>query len=110
MPIIEQVRGFGKTFDTLGESAFKELASLSPPPYPVGESKVDTRYSVYFEDIGRVDDTPVYQLDQLDMGEKIAGPAMIVDGTQTIVIIPGAEAVTLSRHLLITVDKGEAKE
>lgn len=62
---------------------------------------------MYFEDIGRVNNTPVYLLEKLDLGDKVAGPAMIVDGTQTIVVVPGTEAIALSRHLVINVDTGE---
>ncbi|KAF8484356.1 Hydantoinase/oxoprolinase-domain-containing protein [Gautieria morchelliformis] len=102
-----KVRGIGKTFDTLGPSVFSELASLSPPPRAASDSKIDSRYSVYFEDIGRLNDTPVYLLEKLDLGDKVAGPAMIVDGTQTIVVVPGTEAIALSRHLVINVNTGE---
>lgn len=54
-----------------------------------------------------MNDTPVYLLEKLDLGDKVAGPAMIVDGTQTIVVVPGTEAIALSRHLVIHVDTGE---
>ncbi|GJJ14125.1 hypothetical protein Clacol_008382 [Clathrus columnatus] len=102
-----KVRGIGKTFDSLGPSVFDELESLSPPPAAVSSNKVDSRYSVYFEEIGRVSDTPVYLLEKLDIGDKITGPAMIVDGTQTILIIPGAEAIVLRRQLMIKLDLGD---
>ncbi|KAF8581969.1 5-oxoprolinase [Ramaria rubella] len=102
-----KVRGIGKTFDTLGPSVFNELESLSPPPRPASQVKVDSRHSVYFEGRGRVTDTPVYLLEKLDLGDTVAGPAMIVDGTQTIVVVPGTEAIALSRHLVINVDTGE---
>ena len=55
-----------------------------------------------------MNDTPVYLLEKLDVGDKVAGPAMIVDGTQTIVIVPGAEAVAMSRHLVIHVNVDES--
>jgi 5-oxoprolinase (ATP-hydrolysing) len=58
---------------------------------------------VYFGDIGRVSDTPVYHLDKLDVGDVVRGPTMVVNGTQTIVVVPGAEAVVLSKHLVITI-------
>jgi 5-oxoprolinase (ATP-hydrolysing) len=62
---------------------------------------------VYFEHVGRVDDAPVYLLEKLDLGDMVQGPAMIVDGTQTIVVVPGTEAIALSQHLVIKVDTGE---
>ena len=64
--------------------------------------KADSKNSVYFEKVGRVDDTPVYLLDKLDVGDEVTGPAMIIDDTQTIVIVPGAKAVLTSRHLYIS--------
>lgn len=102
-----QVRGIGKTFDTLGPSVFSELASLDPPPCQASHGKIDSRHSVYFEQMGRVNDTPVYLLEKLDVGDMVAGPAMIVDGTQTIVVVPGTEAIALSRHVVIRVDAGK---
>lgn len=57
---------------------------------------------MYFDKLGRVDDTPVYLLDNLEVGDVVEGPAMIIDDTQTIVVIPGAEAVLTSKHLYIT--------
>lgn len=101
-----KVRGIGKTFDSLGPSVFDELESLNPSPAAVSAEKVDSRYRVYFEDLGRVD-TPVYVLEMLNVGDKITGPAMVVDGTQTILIVPKAEATVLSRHVLIKLDLGD---
>jgi len=49
-----------------------------------------------------VDNTPVFLLDNLDIGDIVIGPAMIIDNTQTIVIVPGAKAVLTSKHLYIT--------
>jgi 5-oxoprolinase (ATP-hydrolysing) len=56
---------------------------------------------VYFDKIGRVEDTPVFLLDRLDVGDEVVGPAMIIDDTQTIVLVPEAKAVLTSRHLYI---------
>lgn len=59
---------------------------------------------MYFDGIGRVDSTPVYLLEEMKVGEYVEGPAMIIDETQTIVVIPRAEAVLTSRCLVINVD------
>lgn len=66
------------------------------------QGKADTKFSVYFDKVGRVDDTPVYLLDNLDVGDEVKGPAMIIDDTQTIVLVPEATAVLTSKHLYIT--------
>lgn len=94
------MRGIGKTFDTLGESVFSEVEKLQT--HGVDRKKADTTYSTYFADVGRVEDTPVYLLPNLEVGDKLEGPAMIIDNTQTIVLIPGATAVLTTKHLYIT--------
>jgi 5-oxoprolinase (ATP-hydrolysing) len=98
-----QVRGIGKTFDKLGESVFAEVEKLQARA--VDRAKADTTYSVYFDGVGRVEDTPVYLLPSLETGDSLAGPAMIIDDTQTIVLIPGAKAVLTSKHLYITLEE-----
>jgi len=97
-----KVRGIGKTFDTLGESVISEVSHL--PRHPVPVSRADSTYSVYFDKIGRVDSTPVFLLDERKIGDEVKGPAMIIDDTQTIVVVPGATAVVCSKHLYITLD------
>lgn len=57
---------------------------------------------MYFDGVGRVDDTPVFLLDKLQVGDVVEGPAMIIDDTQTIVLIPGAESILCRKHLYIT--------
>ena len=57
-----------------------------------------------FRSVGRVDDTPVFLLDKLEVGDVLDGPAMIIDDTQTIVLVPGAQAVLTSKHLYITLE------
>ncbi|EGO22924.1 hypothetical protein SERLADRAFT_416478 [Serpula lacrymans var. lacrymans S7.9] len=100
-----KVRGIGKTFDTLGESVYSEVARLTRRS--VETAQAETRHSVYFDKLGRVSDTPVYLLDKLGVGDEIRGPAMIIDDTQTIVIVPGARAVLTSKHLYITLEEKE---
>lgn len=98
-----KVRGIGKTFDSLGESVYAEVAKLTTRPVDV-EAQADVRYSVYFDRVGRVDDTPVFLLDKLNVGSVLSGPAMIIDDTQTIVLVPGAQGVLTSKHLYITLE------
>ena len=100
--MLQQVRGIGKTFDTLGDSVFSEISRLSPRRLEASEA--DSKYSVYFDRVGRVDDTPVFLLDRLKVGDLVEGPAMIIDETQTIVLVPRAKAVLTSRHLYVTVE------
>ena len=69
----------------------------------MASSKQDSRHSVYFDTVGRLDDTPVYLLTALTTGDVVEGPAMIIDDTQTIVLIPGSKAVVTSSHLYIEI-------
>ncbi|KAJ7598887.1 Hydantoinase/oxoprolinase-domain-containing protein [Mycena floridula] len=97
-----KVRGIGKTFDDLGESVYSEVERLEKKT--VDPKRADTTYSVYFDDLGRVDDTPVFLLERLAIGDQVEGPAMIIDETQTIVLVPGAKGLLTSHHLYITLD------
>ncbi|GEQ69685.1 hypothetical protein JCM33374_g3359 [Metschnikowia sp. JCM 33374] len=56
---------------------------------------------VYFD--GAQLDTPVYRLENLALGNEIAGPAIIADGTQTNVIPPGASALVLKSHVVVRI-------
>jgi len=100
-----KVRGIGKTFDSLGPSVFAEVSDPSFERREVGKDKADATHSTYFDEIGRVEDTPVFLLDRLDVGDEVRGPAMIIDDTQTIVVVPGARALATRRHLYITLDE-----
>jgi len=98
-----QVRGLGKTFDTLGESVYTEVSTLTTRPVD-RISTADSTHSVYFDKVGRVNDTPVFLLDKLDIGDEVEGPALIIDNTQTIVLVPGSKAVLTRQHLFIELE------
>lgn len=95
-----KVRGIGTTTDESGLSVFDELDQLRVRA--VGAKSAATRHSVYFDKVGRIDDTPVFELGKLAVGDAVDGPAVVIDDTQTIVVVPGARAVLTSRHLVIT--------
>jgi 5-oxoprolinase (ATP-hydrolysing) len=95
-----KVRGIGTTTDESGLSVFDELDQLRVRV--VGAESAATRHSVYFDKVGRIDDTPVFELENLAVGDAVDGPAVVIDDTQTIVVVPGARAVLTSRHLVIT--------
>lgn len=98
-----KVRGIGKTFDTLGATVFAEVAALVRTP--VDPAQASSTHSVYFDaPHGRVPSTPVFHLDKLAVGSEVRGPAMIIDDTQTIVVVPEATAVVTSKHLYITLE------
>lgn len=122
-----RVRGVGKSFDSLGKSVFEEIRELEFKPLAReaekdGQaSKCHEKASVYFEDTGRLD-VPVYLLENLEAGDEAEGPgasshsvyiaprtlltpclaALVLDGTQTIVLSPGWFGRITSKHLMAT--------
>lgn len=86
----------------MGETVYSELETLKQRP--VSRDRIDSRQSVYFDGLGRVNDTPVYLLDNLEVGETVDGPGVVIDATQTIVLIPNSKAVLTSNILYITLE------
>ncbi|OQE18202.1 hypothetical protein PENSTE_c018G06703 [Penicillium steckii] len=57
--------------------------------------------AAYFDGNSNRIDTPVYLLNQLEKGSRITGPAVIIDQTQTIVVVPNAVAKLLETCIVI---------
>ena len=89
-----RVKGIGKSFDSLGKTVLQEYRQLfNDESKPTDVNKLDklaTR-KVYFDEQGRLE-TPIIQLDQLQRGSRINGPAILVDATQTILLEPSCRA------------------
>jgi 5-oxoprolinase (ATP-hydrolysing) len=92
MHLLFQVKGVGKTFDSLGESVYDEVAKLErrrvdKSPKSV---KVDSHQDVFVSPPGsmkgRRESVAVFQLGSLDVGDVVEGPALIIDATQTIFV------------------------
>ncbi|KAL1719993.1 Hydantoinase/oxoprolinase-domain-containing protein [Schizophyllum commune] len=101
-----RVRGIGSSFDDLGENVHDEVRRLRAEgkTASVSKERANGTHSVYFEELGRVPDTPIFLLDSLHPGDEVTGPAIVIDDTQTIVLVPGATALVTSRHLVIEVE------
>ncbi|KAI9740432.1 MAG: hypothetical protein M1834_005012 [Cirrosporium novae-zelandiae] len=95
-----RVRGVGKSESRPAEPPQGELKALQV--LPIDKERQDDSNSVYFAGVGSVS-TPVFFLDNLQPGNIIQGPAMIIDRTQTIVVEPHATAKILSRHVILSV-------
>ena len=100
-----RVRGIGKSMRSQSKTVDQQLKEIKPTP--VNESKKHSTKEVYFEG-GRIP-TPIYELPNLKVGDKIQGPAIIADGTQTIVITPEASALIIETHVIINLGEGEAQ-
>ena len=100
-----KVKGIGKTYDHLGESALTEYSKISRRA--LAEEDADSTQSCYFEIDGKGGRvvTPVYVLDQLAVGDTITGPAIVIDNTQTIVVLPDWTATSTSQCLFLECEK-----
>lgn len=95
-----RVRGIGKSFRGLEKTVDQQLKEIIPKP--VDEKKRYSVKSTYFEGGSR--DTAIYQLSDLSVGTTLKGPAILADGTQTIVVTPGATAVLIETHVVVNID------
>ncbi|KAL2143733.1 hypothetical protein VTI28DRAFT_10097 [Corynascus sepedonium] len=98
-----RVRGIGKSFRYDEKSVDEQFKTVARKE--VSASKKHSETQVYFEG-GRVQ-TPVYKLGDLSVGEVVTGPAMLADGTQTIVVTPNTTALVLETHVVIDIPESE---
>ncbi|KXJ91058.1 Hydantoinase B/oxoprolinase-domain-containing protein [Microdochium bolleyi] len=96
-----RVRGIGKSFTYGDKTVDQQLKEVKRQT--ADDSKRHGKSQVYFEG-GRME-TPIYKLEDLAVGDEIIGPAMLADGTQTIVVTPKAKALILETHVLIDLEK-----
>ncbi|KAK5116887.1 hypothetical protein LTR62_006608 [Meristemomyces frigidus] len=95
-----RARGIGKTFEGLEKTVDQQLKAVKAKDV-TGEDKVYGKRKVYFE--GGRQDTSIYKLEDLAVGDRIQGPAIIADGTQTIIVTPGASALLIDTHIIINI-------
>lgn len=107
--IIDDVRarGIGKTFEGLEKTVDQQLNEITPKDISGGD-KVHGKQSVYFE--GGRRDTSIYKLEDLDVGDRVKGPAIIADGTQTIVVTPEASALVINTHVVINIGETNSQD
>ncbi|KAI1778339.1 Hydantoinase B/oxoprolinase-domain-containing protein [Hypoxylon cercidicola] len=96
-----RVRGIGKSFRYQDKTVDQQLKEVKRQA--IGDKKAHGKSQVYFEG-GRLE-TPIYKLADLSVGDEINGPAMLADGTQTIVVTPKAKALILETHVIIDLEK-----
>ncbi|KAK3941221.1 Hydantoinase B/oxoprolinase-domain-containing protein [Diplogelasinospora grovesii] len=96
-----RVRGIGKSFRYDEKTVDEQLKTVQRQD--VKAEKKHSEAKVYFEG-GRLD-TPIYKLSDLAVGDVIKGPAMLADGTQTIVVTPRSTALVLETHVIIDIQK-----
>ena len=100
-----RVRGIGKSFEGLDKTVDQQLKEIRPKD--LQDKKQYGNSSVYFE--GGRQNTPIYKLEDLEIGDRIKGPAVVADGTQTIVVTPGATALLTETHVVINIGDAEGQ-
>jgi 5-oxoprolinase (ATP-hydrolysing) len=98
-----RVRGIGQSFEEPDQTVDQQLKELKSKN--VDSKKKHTTQKVYFE--SGAEDTDIYVLDKLEVGDKIQGPAIIIDETQTIVVVPHSRALILKTHVVINLGESE---
>ncbi|KAK0728665.1 Hydantoinase B/oxoprolinase-domain-containing protein [Lasiosphaeria miniovina] len=101
-----RVRGIGKSFRYSEKTVDEQLKTVSR--HEVSAEKQHSEAKVFFQG-GRLD-TPIYKLGDLAVGTSIKGPAMLADGTQTIVVTPGSTALILETHVVIDIQNTEGEK
>jgi 5-oxoprolinase (ATP-hydrolysing) len=102
-----RVRGIGKSFTGLEKTVDQQLKDIKPTDV-IGNEKQYSVKNIYFEG-GRAD-TPIYKLEDLSTGNRIKGPAILADGTQTIVVTPGSTALLLDTHVVINIGESDGQD
>ena len=101
-----RARGIGKSFQGLERTVDRQLRDIKPKD--LGDGKQYGKSDVYFE--GGRQATPIYKLEDLDIGDRVKGPAILADGTQTIVVTPGANAIVIETHVVINIGEAEGQD
>lgn len=96
-----RVRSIGKGANLELTNPFEELrrTQTTPPTSPVPPASIR---KVYFENSGWTE-TGLYYLDDLSVGTRVKGPAIVVDKTQTVVVDAGSAATLLPEHLILDI-------
>ncbi|KAI9707327.1 MAG: hypothetical protein M1836_000287 [Candelina mexicana] len=102
-----RARGIGQSFEGLDKTVDQQLKEIKPRDLSPDE-KTYAVSKVYFEQ-GR-QNTPIYKLEDLAVGDRVKAPAIIADGTQTIVIPPGATALVIDTHVVINIGEAQGQE
>ncbi len=101
-----RVRGIGRSFRYSEKTADEQLKEVKRKP--VEDRKKHATAKVYFEG-GRLG-TPIYKLADLEVGDQVQGPAVLADGTQTIVVAPKTAALVIATHVVIDIEDAGTKK
>lgn len=101
-----RVKAVGRSFDSLSPSVLSEYAketAQADDVFPLCKAYADApRRDVYFDTTG-LTPTAIVRLSEVNRLEKVPGPAILIDETQTILIEPACEAYMLSDAVLLSI-------
>ncbi|KAI4100102.1 MAG: hypothetical protein LQ339_005624 [Xanthoria mediterranea] len=100
-----RARGIGKSYEGPEKTVDQQLREVQPRD--VGQEKRYSTSKVYFE--GGRQETPIYKLEVLSIGDRIPGPAILADGTQTLVVEPGTTALVIETHVVINIGEEQSQ-
>ncbi|PVU85562.1 hypothetical protein BB559_006947 [Furculomyces boomerangus] len=103
-----RVRGAGKFYKIKHGQVHDEVARLHEnnliKVLRVDDSKKCKEVvKVYFED--RYMDTGIYMLNELEVGDKVCGPAIVLDNNNTILVEPNWETLITESQVVLTFNK-----
>ena len=85
-----KVKGVGKAWSEIGRSVFEEIKTLPTQKVARDSKKISSTQQVYVSAPGQAKgervETPVLVLQDLDAGDVVQGPALVIDATQTIFV------------------------
>ncbi|KAK8116552.1 uncharacterized protein PG998_004833 [Apiospora kogelbergensis] len=94
-----RVRGVGKSTEVSRDNE-QLVLELKTGHFEETKAPAERTENVFFAS-GGMQQTKVLRLDNLQPGAMILGPAVIIDSTQTIVLVPNAQARILTSHVVI---------
>lgn len=100
-----RVRASGSSHRLHERSHRADMKTIPKLAFESGSS-TKTR-DIYFE--GGWQTVPALSLGELLPGTTIQGPALVFDATQTILVVPKAQATVLERHVIIDMDTDSKK-
>ena len=96
-----RVRGIGKSFSNAQSTVHQQLQEIGPKARKIDRQGCFRTDHVYFE--GGRHETPVFKMERMSIGDRTDGPAILADGTQTIVVPPGSSALMIETHVVIDI-------
>ncbi|TDZ36774.1 Uncharacterized protein C8035_v008756 [Colletotrichum spinosum] len=93
-----RIRATGAARAKVEKSPFAQMKAVENSTAAAPAASNTTK--VYFEGRGHLD-TAVYELHTIPVGARIAGPALIIDNTQTILVTPSSTANVLESYVVI---------